>query len=312
MARGAAAKRQRAANGGASEAGAGGTAREIVRGYRLLRVPLATGLPVSRGLLVKRHESRDKEERELSRRSLFVTHVDGLATEAQLARCFSTAFGPVEKVEMKMVEKKAPKAQLRADGVRTSVNYAHVVFKDEESVDKVLSAATGRLVGTAVLPPPASELREALRASKDPYRDPAELRREVDSWMADYDLREEEKRRIARESAVDDDGFTKVVSGITRTADGTAIRAAKRPDLKTGAFSEPIKTVQASSGQGVSDYGEGTGGKKKKKSREMPDFYRFQLREKKRQEIADYQTRKAEDTEKVEYMRKKKKFKVSA
>merc|ERR1711879_173060 len=135
-------------------------------------------------------------------------------------------------------------------------------------------------------------------------------RQEVDEWMADYDEKEEEKRRIARETAVDDDGFTKVVSGITRSADGIAIRAAKRPDLKTGAFSEPIKTVQASSGSGAT--GDGSGGGKKKRSREMPDFYRFQLREKKRQEIVDHRARKAEDAEKVEYMKKKKKFKVSS
>merc|ERR1712050_167203 len=114
---------------------------------------------------------------------------------------------------------------------------------------------------------------------------------------------QEEKRRSARESLVDEDGFTKVVSGITRTEDGLAIRAAKRPDLKTGAFAEPIK--------GVQDPSVTESGKKKKKRREQLDFYRFQLREKRRDEIVDHRKRKTEDVEKVEYMKKKNKFKVA-
>lgn len=287
-------------------------AQQLVRGYKLLRVPLVVGLPIARGFLVKRHEVRSSlpQDQADAKRTLFVTHVDNFVTEAQLQRCFSAAFGLVEQVVLKSVEKRAARSELRADGVCSRVNFAHVVFKEAACVDKALDAATGRIASSLVLPPPA-ELRERLRGNRDAYRDPIELRREVDTFMAEYDEREEEKRRIARETAVDDDGFTKVVSGITRTADGLAIRAAKRPDPKTGAFAEPIKNLQVSSGL-VSDSvgGVGEGSRKKKKKREQVDFYRFQLREKKLLEIVDHRKRKAEDTEKVEYMKKKNKFKI--
>jgi ribosomal RNA-processing protein 7 len=213
-------------------------------------------------------------------------------------------------VVLKSVEKRAARSELRADGVCVHVNFAHVVFKDAAAVEKALDAATGRIASSLVLPPPAGELRERLRGNLDAYRDPTELRREVDAFMTEYDEREGEKRRIARETAVDEDGFTKVVSGITRTADGLAIRAAKRPDLKTGAFAEPIKSVQASTGPGCeSIVGAGEGPRKKKKKREQPDFYRFQVREKKLQEVVDHRKRRIEDTETIEYMKKKKKFK---
>merc|ERR1712060_461501 len=122
-------------------------------------------------------------------------------------------------------------------------------------------------------------------------------------WMVKYDAAEAEKRRAARENAVDDDGFTKVVSGITRTEDGLAMRSAKRPAPKTGAFAEPIQGVQDPALTGED--------KKKRKRREQLDFYRFQLREKRRDEIVDHRKRKAEDEEKVEYMKKKNKFKVA-
>lgn len=221
--------------------GGGAAEGEVVKGYRLLRVPLAPGSPLTRGLLVKRHESRDPAEREVAKRTLFVTHLDNFVTEVQLQRCFANAFGPVEKVELKLVEKKAPKAELRADNVCVHVNFARVVFREASSLEKALETATGRVAGSAVLPLPGGELKECLRASKTLYRDPVELRKEIDEWMATYDQKEEEKRRLAQEMAVDDDGFTKVVSGITRTSDGLTIRSAARPSAKMGAFAEPVK-----------------------------------------------------------------------
>jgi len=95
-----------------------------------------------------------------------------------------------------------------------------------------------------------------------------------------------------------------VVSGITSTADGLAIRAARRPTLKTGAFAESIRgTTDAAVDGSVSG---------KKKSKEQPDFYRFQLREKRREDIVDHRKRNADDMETVKQMRKSKRFKVSS
>merc|ERR1712083_58837 len=209
---------------------------------------------------------------------------DNFVTEPQLSRCFANGFGPVEQVVIKSIEKKAPKADQRADYVHTHVNFARVVFKDPASVEKALDAAVGRISGATVLPPPVAELKEQVRASQNLYNDPATLRREIDDWMVKFDSEEEEKKRLARENAVDEDGFTKVVSGITRTEDGMAIRSAKRPEPKVGAFSEPIR--------GGQDPVLTAEDKKKKKKREQLDFYRFQLREKRREDIVDHRKRK--------------------
>mmetsp|Transcript_42898 Transcript_42898/g.77518 ORF Transcript_42898/g.77518 Transcript_42898/m.77518 type:complete len:294 (-) Transcript_42898:113-994(-) len=285
-------------------AGGGSNGGELVRGYKLLRLPLVAGSPVTRSLLVKKHEARDPEEKASAGRTLFVTHLDSFTTEAQLQRCFSTGFGPVEKVELKCVEKKAGKAEQRADQVRLHVVFARIIFKEASSVQKALEAATGRITAHAVLPPPPPVLKEQLRARKELYRDPVELRREIDEWMANYDERQEQKRLQVRESVVDEDGFTKVVSGITRTADGLAIRAARRPTLKTGAFAESIR--------GTTDAAVAGSFSGKKKSKKEPDFYRFQLREKRREDIVDHRKRNADDMETVKQMRKSKRFKVSS
>eukprot|EP00429_Kryptoperidinium_foliaceum_P054137 CAMPEP_0176091168 /NCGR_PEP_ID=MMETSP0120_2-20121206/45663_1 /TAXON_ID=160619 /ORGANISM="Kryptoperidinium foliaceum, Strain CCMP 1326" /LENGTH=287 /DNA_ID=CAMNT_0017425059 /DNA_START=1 /DNA_END=864 /DNA_ORIENTATION=- len=281
---------------------------ELIKGFRLLRVPVAAGSPVTRSLLVKRHMSRDPTEKDLAERTLFVTHVDNFVTEAQLQRCFSGAFGLVEKVELKSQEKKAPRAEQRADGVKVHVNFARVIFKEKASVEKALDASDGRISSAAVLPLPTSALKEEVKASKSFYRDAIELRQEIDEWMASYDAREEEKRRLARESAlVDEDGFTKVVSGITRAPDGFVIRSAKKPSLTVGAFAEPISAAKAA----AADKGESTDKRKrKKKDKERPDFYRFQQREKRREEIQAHRRMVAEDTEKVQRMKKTKRFKT--
>ena len=56
----------------------------------------------------------------------------------------------------------------REDHVRLHVVFARIVFKDVQSLQKALEAATGR-VSHAVLPPPASVLKECVRARKSFY-----------------------------------------------------------------------------------------------------------------------------------------------
>lgn len=284
----------------------GAASGELVKGFRLLRLPIATGSPVTRCLLVKRHEGRTPEEKEVAGRTLFVTHVDNFVTEEQLQSCFGNAFGSVEKVELKSVEKKAAKAEQRADLVRAHVNFARVVFRAEASVKKALDAANGRIAGAAVLPLPTSVLKERLKAHRTMYRDAAELREEIDTWMASHDESLEEKRKLLREEgAVDEDGFIKVVSGVTKSNDGFTIRSAKRSTIQTGAFHEPIKGARDPDVQGDKR-------KRKKKAKERPDFYRFQQRDKRRQEIMGHRKRVVEDAEKVDRMRSTKRFKAKA
>ncbi|CAJ1378340.1 unnamed protein product [Effrenium voratum] len=68
-----------------------------LRGYKLLRLPMMPNSPITRTLLVKKNETRDPAEKEKAQRTLFVTHLDTFATEAQLQKAFA-AFGPVERL----------------------------------------------------------------------------------------------------------------------------------------------------------------------------------------------------------------------
>lgn len=93
-------------------------------------------------------------------------------------------------------------------------------------------------------------------------KDPQKLRQEIDEWMANYDEKQEEKKRLARETQVDEDGFTKVISGITKTPDGLTIRGAARPKTNTGVFGEALAASKTPAPQ------VGVSGKKKKKNKD--------------------------------------------
>ena len=250
-----------------------------VRGFKSLRLPTASGSPVTRYLLVKSSDDR----------TLFVTHLDSFVTGAQLSKCFG-AFGPVEKVDLKSTERRKRKRE------QTVSNFAHVTFKDAASLERALGAASGR-IAKAVLPGPVSELRSQVQLFKNLYREPSALRKEVDEWMLSYDQKEAERLKLERENLVDEDGFTKVVKEVTRT-DGMIIRKAAKPSRKRTVFNESI-------GVDPEDAGER---KKKKAPREMADFYRVQVREKKRQEVLSVRKQKAADEEKIARMKRARKF----
>lgn len=253
-----------------------------------MRLPLASGALVSRTLLVKRHEERNPaDKKDTSGRTLFVTHLDPFVTEAQLKRCFTNAFGPIETVELKSAEKREKKGG-KEDKSKVFVRFARVVFKEAATLQKALAAATGRVKAEGVLPPPPSEFKAKVRSAKNFYPDPDELRKELDQWMLVYDQKEEEKQRAAQESQVDEDGFTKVISGVTRVGN-MVVHTAKKPPLKTGAYAEAIHGNQDKRKLQ----------RKKKKEKEMPDFYAFQQREQRRGEVEEHRKRKAEAEEKV-------------
>eukprot|EP00405_Crypthecodinium_cohnii_P022058 CAMPEP_0206480722 /NCGR_PEP_ID=MMETSP0324_2-20121206/37602_1 /ASSEMBLY_ACC=CAM_ASM_000836 /TAXON_ID=2866 /ORGANISM="Crypthecodinium cohnii, Strain Seligo" /LENGTH=288 /DNA_ID=CAMNT_0053957841 /DNA_START=26 /DNA_END=892 /DNA_ORIENTATION=+ len=276
---------------------------DLIKGFKLLRLLLVPGSLVTRNLLVKRHASREAADIDSGQGNiLFVTHLDNFVTEGLLQKCFSS-FGKILNVEIKSSEKKAPRAELRADHVKLHVNFARIVFSDAASVDAVLNSADGRISSSTQLGLPLSTLKAEVKAAKSFYRKPAELQQEIDEWMANFDAREEEKQRqLEQEALVDEDGFQKVVSRVTKS-DGFSIRSAPKPGLKVGAFSEPISGVKALS-EGKKDRRT-----KKKKEREKVDFYKFQQREQRMQEVVQMRKDKKHDEEKVEQMRKAKRFK---
>jgi ribosomal RNA-processing protein 7 len=164
-----------------------------------------------------------------------------------------------------------------------------VVLVDEKSVEKVLKAVgkaakSGKYpVWGAGVPEHAHTLGSKwLRAHyRLTYPDKSAVGAAVDAFFTVYNRREKEAAELARRlrNEPDEDGFVTVTRGGGRTA------PAKREEAEEAR----LKMVERAD----------------KKREELSDFYRFQMRERKKEEQAELVKRFEEDRRRVEAMREK-------
>lgn len=121
---------------------------------------------------------------------------------------------------------------------------------------------------------------------KQQIYDPAELAASVSSALSDFNRAEQESREELKRltELVDEDGFTLVVGSHRKTKAG--IMGKQKYAATVG--SENAKT--------------------KMKKKEKEDFYRFQLREKKKAEMTDLLKKFKQDQERIKIMKEKKRF----
>lgn len=167
---------------------------------------------------------------------------------------------------------------------------AVAVFADEKSVEAVLKAIK-RLhkSGKEKFPVWGEDLSEKvpklgshryLTHHKMRYPDPDLLGASVDAYMMEFNMKEEEATQMAKRlrNVPDDDGFVTVTRG-GRTG------PARRDDAET-------KRLEMEE-------------KEEKKRKEMGDFYRFQLRERRKEEQGELVKRFEEDRKRVDAMKEK-------
>ncbi|KAB5577688.1 ribosomal RNA-processing protein 7-domain-containing protein [Coniochaeta sp. 2T2.1] len=173
--------------------------------------------------------------------------------------------------------------------LRRSGGTAVVVLADETSVEKALkaiakAAKSGKypVWGTGV-----PEQNRTLGSSwvkahvRLTYPDKATVEAAVDAFFTVYNRREKEAAELAKRlrNEPDEDGFVTVTRGGSRTA------PAKREEAEEARR----KMVE----------------KAEKKREELSDFYRFQMRERKKEEQAELVKRFEEDRKRVDAMREK-------
>lgn len=150
---------------------------------------------------------------------------------------------------------------------------AHIVFKAKKAVDAILSVSELECELREETPGLQAYLKQ-YRANKPGLEAVKNL---ADKYMAAFDAKEEEELQRLEElkNQVDDDGFVTVVSS-------------KRKKPLPEEFAPPVK---------------------KQKSKELENFYRFQMREKKRDQLKSLRERFEEDRELVEKLKKANRFK---
>lgn len=248
----------------------------------MLRVRMAR-LPFVHVLYLKAHRSKKSDDALPGDRTVFVANA-GLGEQA--LRTALSAFGEIERVEMSggngqqiaqhsYVQAPAHEAAAAPAGDKHGPQHAHVVFQKKKACEAALECDT-------VIEPAAADDEEegahgvqGVRSWVEEYRSREvaedELQASVDAYMTFFDERTEAEKQARKDRVVDDDGFELV----------TYKRKSHASDTP-----EPPK----------------------KKKKELVDFYRFQIREKKREELASLRNKFEADKRRVEAMKQRKAF----
>jgi ribosomal RNA-processing protein 7 len=277
---------------------------------------------VSHQLYFRLHETRKSDPNLPAGRTLFVLNVPVDATLAHFERLFRRC-GTIQNVlfknradQMEAFPDFKPREPLR-DYLKSGAK-AHIVFEDEDGAERALAMKTRKRVWS-------DQPDESLDPSQIPVQAPigissmnslthyplkqksltlcvtewvsdyllsipdaADLEELVNQDLLDFEDMEERMRReaLSKRNMPDADGFVTVTRARGR-----------RNTNKDGAGG----SATAVSAELVKDL--------KPKDHTLVDFYRFQMRENKRNQLADLRRKFEEDKLKIEDLKKKRKFK---
>ncbi|ETN37527.1 uncharacterized protein HMPREF1541_07149 [Cyphellophora europaea CBS 101466] len=277
-----------------------------------LRSSLATSEDAKHYLYLKPHDPKAADED--AARSLFLVNIPVTTTDAHLRHLFATqlAAGRVEQVHFSDQGSNRPviaaesrgrkRKRMTADEIEAGLDQHHlpnvyeqdlrqtgataiVVLVDRPSMELTLKAAkkavrTGQNIvwGEGIENKiPALGLRRYERANQMRYPSRRELLRSVDGYMTAYAQMEEARAQenAHKRQMPDEDGFVTVVRG-----------------SKGGVRTEDAKDL-------------GDKQKAKDQSRSLEDFYRFQMRQKRKEEQQQLLKDFENDKRKVEEMRRR-------
>jgi len=311
--------------------------RELKSGFKILKIEMpplnilssinsneVKTIPVSHYIYFKKHESYRNDEDTPADCTIFVCNLPVDTTIPHLKHIFKHCGSIVnckmnkistdllENSEEILMEDEEMEGVFGRETYTTGIT-AHVVFSDEEGVERALAMKQK----TRVWKPDNSfddeeveeevsdmEADEAINfddvveAMPLGYKKwmqqykytrprPKALKTRVDNYMVNFTRMEEiEKLELDRKaSIVDEDGFTLVTRrtrrNTNRTEDGASVTAARYEDVKN----------------------------LKPKKKELQDFYRFQMKEKKRNELAELRRKFEEDKKRIADLKSSRRFK---
>jgi hypothetical protein len=207
-------------------------------------------------------------------RAVFVAGLPADLHEGSLLELFSK-FGEVERAAV--------------HGSRLS---AVILYSSKQGRDAALKAATKgktiRLDKSSVgsTTSGAQGLKAWVNAHKAQKPGNVELQRQLDEWMEDYEA-EEERRKMSAMAAMEEDGWTVVQRHKGRK------KNTSESGVTVGAVAAAAATARAA----------------KKRPVEHTDFYRFQQREKRRNDLLDLRERFEMDKQRLAELKAVRKFK---
>ncbi|CAM4466226.1 ribosomal RNA-processing protein 7 homolog A isoform X1 [Caretta caretta] len=258
-------------------------------GYTAVPVKLSEKQQSPHYLYVKEHKVREGTDNTYPpHRTLFVLNIPPYCTKACLSRLFSCC-SSVQSVNV--CEKPGPREKPEASkskffNLKTVPGFrvAYVVFKNPAGIQAAKSLSLqGPLEISSESHPVKTGIRKWIASYAAAVVDPAELKAEVDTFMQAYDqkIAEEEAKEEEEEGVPDEEGWVKVT------------RKGRRPGLpRTEAAS--LRVLERE--------------KRKRARKELLNFYAWQHRETKRENIAQLRKKFEEDKQRIALMRAQRKF----
>lgn len=272
------------------------TTNEVVtvNAFTVIQVKVAETSRVVRHLYIKEHNVTDTHPCKPSGRTLLVLNVPPYVTEDVVKQVFSEC-GTVQRVILQQKPTSGPSPNSLAAGeslftpLAQHVGYqvAYVIFKDKSSVShaksmpynrqRLLSSDESRLV-TGI-----AKWRQEYISSLPPPAD--KLKAEVQRYMSDYDRKVEEESEAAREAegVADDEGWIKVTH-----LSKNKVAAASRTESQDKRAKRKLK--------------------KRNREKELLHFYKFQVRESKKEQIMQLRHKFEEDKRQIAAMKAARKF----
>eukprot|EP00916_Digyalum_oweni_P001396 GHVL01002740.1.p1 GENE.GHVL01002740.1~~GHVL01002740.1.p1 ORF type:complete len:266 (-),score=79.84 GHVL01002740.1:752-1549(-) len=259
-----------------------------INNFIIARIPIKTNSPFFRDCLIKQHEpsklkknkKNEKNDDKIVENTIFIGHLDSTIDEKSLKMCMDK-FDPVKDIDLKKVK--------NYDGYGC---LAHVEFSSNPTIleEARIAASRGESLNKTQLNMPKSVYKKSVSNILNGafYSNSNDLQKRIDDWMAAFDKRVSDEALAAQKAGVpDDDGFI------------TVVRSAGVP--------KPMG-VSSSSTRHWTDISSAV--EKKKKSTVLTDFYRFQIHEKKREELVNERRKRIKDENIIQKMKKQKKFKI--
>lgn len=295
---------------------------EEIRGFKVLpiRVPVSRHLSKVSGekeilhfIYLKPHQSKFNNNEDLDEKSIFIINLPKDITIKGLRGLFkqvsessivqeltvSNSLSHKDDVDLSKLTSEyfdSKNTELTASkSLKLPVNTALVTFVDKAAMKLFMSnlKQVSRSKSQSSLPQYKYQEINAsgfIQKFKDNIYDVETLKQSINVALTDFNIKEADEMQALQESAaiIDEDGFQLVVGKHRKTK---AAILGKTSHLKLSNNSELQDDLA-----------------KRQQKKEKQDFYRFQIREKKKQEMNDLLLKFREDQLRIKLMREKKKF----
>lgn len=246
------------------------TNKQNTKGFKTLWIRFDADSSDRHQLFLKEHSVRNQEPEYPRNKTLFVLNVPPYATTDCLKHAFIKLCGDVHSITF-----------TKTKGFKT----AYIVFKNESSLDKALELSEDCVItlnsDTNVC---FTGLKKWCKQYNDSLCDEQKMKKEIEEYLTLYDKQIED--RIAKEQNVeeDDDGWVTITGG------------KKRGQFAPSRKESTIGRMQQKEEQ-------------RKKKKQLLNFYTFQIRETKKQNLAELRKKFELDKKRLQELKLKRTFK---